>query len=368
MILKLFFIIGGGHHMVGTRPSFRFMPRRVAAAGLVALALILAIPGILRASSSEWTLVQAEGDVQIQPAGSGWTPIAASYVVHAGSVLRTGQNGRAVLESGGDRIFVSPNSRLELPAGEQGGAVTHVRQSLGTMLYDIFTANDFATPVAERFRVDTPYLAAIIKGTTFTVAVGAEGAAVHVVKGVVKVTNALGRNAAWVYPGETAVVPPRPDGDVTVLGRDASTPHGGTADPIRNADSGVPAAATVAGAGLAGAATQPVSTVAASVGGTVSSVGGTLSGAGSTAGSVVGGAVSSVGGAVSSVSGTVSGAGAAASSVASAALPSAGSAASGTGGTLSNTLKSVLSGPGSGSLALGATKNPLGGIGGAIKP
>ncbi len=304
--------------MVRTWPSLPTMSRRVAAVGLVVLALILALPRPLMADGSAgWTLVQAEGDVQIQPVGEGWSPVALSSVVRAGSVLRTGENGRAMLESDGDRIFVSPNSRLELPAGEPSGAVTHVRQSLGTMLYDIFTRYDFATPAAERFRVDTPYLAAVIKGTVFTVTVGAEGAAVHVVKGVVQVTSANGAHGAMIYPGETATVPPRADGDVTILGRQASaTPDSETtltqdANPAIRTDGSLGTGATAA------------------LGGTVPSGGGALSGTSGT---------------LSSVSGTLSGASGALSGL-KGALPSV----SGTGG-------------------LTAGKNALGGIAGAIKP
>ena len=319
--------------MFRTWPSLPTMSRRVAAVGLVVLALILALPRPLMADgSSGWTLVQAEGDVQIQPVGGGWSPVALSSAVRAGSVLRTGENGRAMLESDGDRIFVSPNSRLELPAGEPSGAATHVRQSLGTMLYDIFTRYDFATPAAERFRVDTPYLAAVIKGTVFTVTVGVEGAAVRVIKGVVQVTSADGAHGAMVYPGETATVPPRADGDVTILGRQASATPGGGTELTQDTDAAIQTDGSLGAGATAGH------------GGTIPSVGGALPG--------TGGALSGVGGTLSGATGTVSG---------------AGGTLSGATGTLSG-LKGALPSVSGGSGGLTAGKNALGGIAGAIKP
>jgi hypothetical protein len=303
--------------------------------------------------SAGWTLVQAEGDVQIQPVGGGWSPVALSSVVRAGSVLRTGENGRAMLESDGDRIFVSPNSRLELPAGEPSGAATHVRQSLGTMLYDIFTRYDFATPAAERFRVDTPYLAAVIKGTVFTVTVGADGAAVRVIKGVVQVTSADGAHGAMVYPGETATVPPRADGDVTILGRQASaTPDGGT-ELTRDTDAAIKTDGRLGAGATAG------------LGGTLPSVGGALPGTGGTLSGATG-TVSGVSGTLSGATGTISGAGGTLSGAAGA-LSGAGGTLSGATGTLSS-LKGALPSVSGGSGGLTAGKNALGGIAGAIKP
>lgn len=346
--------------MFRTWPSLPTMSRRVAAVGLVALALILALPRPLMADGSAgWTLVQAEGDVQIQPVGGGWSPVALSSAVRAGSVLRTGENGRAMLESDGDRIFVSPNSRLELPAGEPSGAATHVRQSLGTMLYDIFTRYDFATPAAERFRVDTPYLAAVIKGTVFTVTVGAEGAAVRVIKGVVQVTSADGAHGAMVYPGETATVPPRADGDVTILGRQASATPGGGTELTQDTD-----AAIQTDGSLGAGATAGLGGTIPSVGGALPGTSGTLSGVGGTLSGATG-TLSGVSGTLSGATGTISGAGGTLSGAAGA-LSGAGGTLSGATGTLSGLKGALPSISGGGGLTAG--KNALGGIAGAIKP
>ncbi len=188
---------------------------RAAIAALVIIGFLIGAPRVALADGSDWTLTEASGDVQLQQGPDGWTLIANSSALRPGSILKTGGNGRAVLTNNGDRIVVAPNNYLELPAGSAGDSA-HVRQGAGTLLYDMVPR------AADRFRVDTPYLAAVIKGTIFTVAVDQSGAAVHVVRGVVQVSNALGQQATLVYPGQTAEVLGRGQGDVRVLGRQNS--------------------------------------------------------------------------------------------------------------------------------------------------
>ena len=77
-----------------------------------------------------------------------------------------------------------------------------MKQSFGTLLFKIVKR----PAGAQKFRVSTPYLAAIIKGTTFSVTVNDTGAALHVAKGLVQVESRLTRQVALVRPGQTAAV------------------------------------------------------------------------------------------------------------------------------------------------------------------
>ena len=56
------------------------------------------------------------------------------------------------------------------------------------------------------FAVETPYLAAVVKGTHFTVRVGGKGAAVMVARGLVGVTDLATGESADVPPGQSAAV------------------------------------------------------------------------------------------------------------------------------------------------------------------
>ena len=61
--------------------------------------------------------------------------------------------------------MVAPRSELRLPAAPQPSGFTRVVQTLGTMLFKV---RHTGTP---HFAVDTPMLAAVVKGTTFTIVV-----------------------------------------------------------------------------------------------------------------------------------------------------------------------------------------------------
>jgi hypothetical protein len=54
------------------------------------------------------------------------------------------------------------------------------------------------------FEVETPYLAAVVKGTKFTVSVDAGGAAVHVMEGVVETIDLDTGDVGMIHPGQTA--------------------------------------------------------------------------------------------------------------------------------------------------------------------
>ena len=182
---------------------------------LLFLGLLLAAPHIGFADS-DWTLVEVTGDVQILPPQGGWILVANSSAVRPGSTLRTGSTGRAVLTSNGDRIVVAPNSYLELPADGQTSNVARVRQNFGTLFYDMVPR------AADRFRVDTPYLAAIIKGTSFGVGVDDNGAAVSVSRGLVEVVSNKSQRGALVATGQTAEVSAKSPSDVQVSSTSAS--------------------------------------------------------------------------------------------------------------------------------------------------
>ncbi|HZL51860.1 MAG TPA: FecR domain-containing protein [Terracidiphilus sp.] len=192
-------------------------PRRVTIAAALGLALLMTT-GSVRAADAGWLIVGTEGEVQIEGPGGAWMPVSASNVVQPGSMLKTGHNGRVTVEHDGDRLVISPNSQLELPVAET--AMPTAEQTVGTVLYNMVPRG------IDRFQVKTPYLAAVIKGTIFTVTVSDQGAAVHVARGIVQCRSIDGQNATLVFPGQTAVVPAGPKGELHLIGRGATPGNG----------------------------------------------------------------------------------------------------------------------------------------------
>jgi hypothetical protein len=95
---------------------------------------------------------------------------------------------------------ISPRSQLRLPATAAPNRIMQVIQDFGTSLFRI---QKKSTP---HFGVQTPYLAAVVKGTTFTVTVGPEGSSVQVTEGAVQVSTLDGGAAELLRPGGIASV------------------------------------------------------------------------------------------------------------------------------------------------------------------
>lgn len=146
-----------------------------------------------------WRVVQAVGNVQV--GGEGVMPVALSNnrVLPGGAWVQTADGGRALLSNGSETIAIAPNSRVLLPS-EKVGDNTQVLQSVGSVLYQI------SKQLKPHFQVDTPYLAAVVKGTTFTVTVKKGAATVEVTEGLVEVATPDRLDSEFVGAGFMATV------------------------------------------------------------------------------------------------------------------------------------------------------------------
>ena len=114
-----------------------------------------------------------------------------------GDELVTGATGRATLVKGADYIVVAPRSQLRVPTTAEPTGFTRVIQTLGTLLFKVQHTG------VPHFAVDTPMLAAVVKGTTFTVTVDKQRSAIQVTQGVVQVTAVDGGMMRLVEGGKT---------------------------------------------------------------------------------------------------------------------------------------------------------------------
>ncbi len=89
-------------------------------------------------------------------------------------MISTGKKSRAVLVRGGEYVVISPNSRLRIAKPKTRNGVVQFFEEVGSVLFRI---DKKSTP---HFGVDTPYLVAVVKGTTFSVTVSESGTAVQV--------------------------------------------------------------------------------------------------------------------------------------------------------------------------------------------
>jgi hypothetical protein len=145
-----------------------------------------------------WRVVQSIGEVSVNTADVNITKPKPGTLLPASAIIITGSNGRAILSRQGQQIVVQPNSRLEL--SPDAGGRTVMRQLGGVVGFSVDRRK------VPHFEVNTPFLAAIVKGTRFEVSVYDDHAKVNVSEGKVEVRSALSRAATLVRPGAIARV------------------------------------------------------------------------------------------------------------------------------------------------------------------
>lgn len=163
----------------------------------------LAVAALMSSTSAfanplSWSISESSGAVSIMRPGITLAGVRGKALA-AGDVIATGKTGRAVLVRGGEYLMVSTNSRITI-AQPKVGSMTQIVQSFGNAVFKI---NKKATP---HFAVQTPYLAAVVKGTTFSVTVTETGASVQVTEGRVEVQTPDGGATHMVTPGEIGLV------------------------------------------------------------------------------------------------------------------------------------------------------------------
>lgn len=167
----------------------------------LACALALAASPLQAASAQQapWRVTAQEGSVRVTQPGVAPAPAILNESLRPGSAVTTGANSRATLENGLQRVVMSANSRM-IVAAESTDAMTRIIQDLGSLFFQVDRRD------AQHFRVETPLLAAVVKGTSFTVSVTPQQDVVHVSQGLVEVRAHQGGVGNDVAAGATARV------------------------------------------------------------------------------------------------------------------------------------------------------------------
>lgn len=133
--------------------------RSIGGFGLAAL-LLASAPAY--GENPGWRVSEVSGSVSV--GRSGRTLVASrGGKLQPGDLVNTGPGGRAVLLRGQEYVVLSQNSRIEIAEPRQSNGLMQVIEHIGSVLFRI---DKKETP---HFGVKTPYLAAVVKGTTFTV-------------------------------------------------------------------------------------------------------------------------------------------------------------------------------------------------------
>lgn len=180
------------------------------------IAIIMAVIMVVSpayAGPKAWQISETNGEVSVET-GDGVRTAARGQSLKAGDAVKTGASGRAVIVRGGEYVIVSPKSRVRITRPEETGAITQIFQSVGSALFRIEKKE---TP---HFGVKTPYLAAVVKGTTFNVTVTEDGATVQVTEGRVEVSTLDGGASDMIVPGRIGRIDANDRQLLKVLGTD----------------------------------------------------------------------------------------------------------------------------------------------------
>jgi FecR protein len=152
----------------------------------------------IAADGEVWRVSKSSGEVWMTTSGAQHVSLTQEEVLKAGDTVRTGRNGRVLLVRGEETILVSPNSVIGLPTNQQDGLSTTILQQAGSILLEVEKRN------VQHFQVETPYLAAVVKGTKFSVSVNGASSSVEVLRGQVEVADFKSGQIAQVMPGQHA--------------------------------------------------------------------------------------------------------------------------------------------------------------------
>jgi hypothetical protein len=152
----------------------------------------------LAAENDTWSVSKSSGDVWITTTSADAVSLKQEDVLKPGDTIRTGRSGRVLLVRGEETILIAPNSVIGLPTEKKDGLSTTILQQAGSILLDVEKRN------VKHFEVETPYLAAVVKGTQFAVTVNAANTSVEVRRGQVEVSDFKSGQIAQVMPGQVA--------------------------------------------------------------------------------------------------------------------------------------------------------------------
>ena len=182
----------------------------------VAALTSVATLGFGSAWAADWRIVEVSGVVRVAAPGRDAASAVPNQTLPAGATVTTAGGGRAALFNGAQRITLGPNSRMTV-APDPGPGITRVMQDLGSILFQV------DKKPSQHFRVETPLLAAIVKGTTFTVNVELNASSVHVAEGLVEVRANQGGATKDVGAGATGRIARDAPAQLSVLAPGAAT-------------------------------------------------------------------------------------------------------------------------------------------------
>ena len=130
------------------------------------------------AIADDWVVSKMRGGVFVFKAGE-WVLLKRGDVISDDSAIQTAKKARITLKRGKESISVASDTRIRI-SDKNGKKRTVVSQDFGEITVDVEKRN------VQHFEVRAPLLAAVVKGTKFTVSARGSAASIKVKRGRVE--------------------------------------------------------------------------------------------------------------------------------------------------------------------------------------
>jgi hypothetical protein len=161
--------------------------------------------------ADDWTADKLRGQA-LQLVENQWQPLSRGMIVPDSRVVRTLANGRVTFTRGNETVEIGPNTQIQIFDRAGSKPFTTVKQYFGTV------AVEAEVQQVQHFAVQTPYLAAVVKGTRFTVTSSDKGGSVSVRRGHVAVEDRQDKTHVILAVGQTASITEGAGGTLEIRG------------------------------------------------------------------------------------------------------------------------------------------------------
>ena len=191
------------------------------------LGAILALGSSGMAWADDWEVTRVRGGVFVLTGGQ-WEQLLRGSVVDDDRVIKSAPGSRATLVRGSEAIEIGPDTTIQV---EDAGGYTTVYNHAGMVGVDAEARN------VQHFAVQTPFLAAIVKGTAFVVRSDSRQSTVAVTRGNVEVDDEVHGTSVNLVAGQevSSGVAPITTAQVVPLSQSLPPPPAPVARPVADA-------------------------------------------------------------------------------------------------------------------------------------
>ncbi|TAU79553.1 hypothetical protein ELI41_31765 (plasmid) [Rhizobium leguminosarum] len=166
----------------------------------ILIAALILLTTAASAAADDWRVVKATNQARYTVDRTNWLDLSPGDLVPNRAWVSTGPRGRVQLARGVESITFHPNTLASIATDGFLSRKTEVVQQVGSLDLEIEKRSQPHTTV------QTPYLAAVVKGTIFHVTVGKSKASVSVDRGLVQVTSFASGQQSNLGPRQSATV------------------------------------------------------------------------------------------------------------------------------------------------------------------